>query len=107
MYGSSGRCSTFSCAQPERSPPLARSRNEVLLDDVSARWPQSIGSRPRREGNTSPGGGRLHLFHNRKRGGASLPHVVGFGVTIRVLFAGKPRDAHWNALAAEYIKRAT
>jgi len=28
-------------------------------------------------------------------------------VTIRVLFAGKPRDAHWNALAAEYIKRAT
>ena len=34
-------------------------------------------------------------------------HVVGFGVTIRLLFAGKPRDAHCNALAAEYIKRAT
>jgi 23S rRNA (pseudouridine1915-N3)-methyltransferase len=27
-------------------------------------------------------------------------------VTIRLLFAGKPRDPHCNALAAEYIKRA-
>jgi 23S rRNA (pseudouridine1915-N3)-methyltransferase len=27
-------------------------------------------------------------------------------VTIRLLFIGKPRDAHCNALAAEYIKRA-
>jgi 23S rRNA (pseudouridine1915-N3)-methyltransferase len=27
-------------------------------------------------------------------------------VTIRVLFAGKPRDAHANALTGEYMKRA-
>lgn len=28
-------------------------------------------------------------------------------MTIRLLFVGKPRDAHSNAIAAEYIKRST